>query len=388
MKEHQSGERVLVTGGAGFIGSHVVDALLARGDEVTVLDLLHPQVHGSESVPPAYLDPRARLVVGDVRDRDTLAPLLDEAEVVVHLAAYTGVGQSMYQVRDYLDVNVVGTGVLVELLGDDRRGVRAIAIASSRAVYGEGAYRCATCGPITPHSRPTTQLRAGEWEPRCPRCRGAVTSVPTPEGSALRPASVYAVSKHSQEQTALVVGAARDLPVVALRYFNVYGPRQSLSNPYTGVIPALVGRVLGGRPPEVYEDGEESRDFVHVSDVVRATLLAIDRDAGAGSGPEGQARVLNVGSGERRSLIDVARAVTAALDGPEPVVTGKFRVGDVRHSQADLTNARAVLGFEPTVSFAEGMRALATELAEQLYEDHSARAEAELASRGLAARAE
>jgi len=414
---HVTGERVLVTGGAGFIGSHVVDALLARGDEVTVLDTLHPQVHGAARVPPAYLDPRARLVVGDVRDRDTLGPLLDDAAAVVHLAAYTGVGQSMYQVRDYLDVNVVGTGVLLELLGDDRREVRALAIASSRAVYGEGAYSCVTCGRVTPHSRPTAQLLAGEWEPRCPQCGGPVSAVPTPEGSELRPASVYAVSKHSQEQTALVVGAARELPVVALRYFNVYGSRQSLSNPYTGVIPAFVSRVLGGRPPEVYEDGEESRDFVHVSDVVRATLLALDdlafsRPAGAGghqqspAGPGGHqqspagagghqqspagpgGRVLNVGSGERHSLLEVARAVTAALDGPEPVVTGKFRVGDVRHSQADLTYARAVLGFEPAVSFAQGIPGLVAELAEQLHEDHSARAEAELWSRGLAARAE
>ena len=168
--------------------------------------------------------------------------------------------------------------------------------------------------------------------------------------------------------------------MVALRYFNVYGSRQSLSNPYTGVIPALVSRALGGRPPEVYEDGEESRDFVHVSDVVRATLLAIDGPAAAGG--DAASRVLNVGSGERRSLVDVARAVTAALDGPEPVVTGKFRVGDVRHSQADLTRARAVLGFEPAIAFADGIRDLATELAEQLHEDHSARAEAELASRG------
>jgi dTDP-L-rhamnose 4-epimerase len=307
---HVPGERVLVTGGAGFIGSHVVDALLARGDEVTVLDTLNPQVHGAGSGPPAYLDPQARLVVGDVRDRDTLAPLLDGAEVVLHLAAYTGVGQSMYQVRDYLDVNVVGTGVLLELLGDDRRGVRALAIASSRAVYGEGAYRCVECGTVTPHSRPTAQLLAGEWEPRCPQCGGPVTAVPTPEDSALRPASVYAVSKHSQEQAALVVGAARDLSVVALRYFNVYGSRQSLSNPYTGVIPALVSRALNGRPPEVYEDGEESRDFVHVRDVVRATLLAIDGPAAGGrqqspAGPGGHeqsSRVLNVGSGERHSL--------------------------------------------------------------------------------------
>ena len=299
----------------------------------------------------------------------------------MHLAVYTGVGQSMYQVRDYLDVNVVGTGVLLELLGDDRRGCapspsprraglrrRCLSVREVRA--GDPALACATA-----------QLLAGDWEPRCPQCGGPVTVVPTPEASALRPASVYAVSKQSQEQTALVVGAARDLPVVALRYFNVYGSRQSLSNPYTGVIPALVSRALGGRAPEVYEDGEESRDFVHVSDVVRATLLAID-------GPGDRERVLNVGSGERRSLLEVARAVTAALGGPEPVVTGKFRVGDVRHSQADLTNARAVLGFEPSVAFADGIRALATELAEQLHEDHSARAEAELASRGLAARAE
>jgi dTDP-L-rhamnose 4-epimerase len=372
-------DRVLVTGGAGFIGSHLVDALLARGDEVTVLDALHPQVHASAPQPPVHLDPRARLVVGDVRDRDTVASLLDEAEVVLHLAAYTGVGQSMYQVRDYLDVNVVGTGVLLELLGDDRRGVRTLVVASSRAVYGEGAYRCASCGPVTPHSRPPAQLLAGEWEPRCPACGGPVAVMPTAESTALRPASVYAVSKQSQEQIALVVGAARDLPVVVLRYFNVFGTRQPLSNPYTGVIPALVRRVLSGQPPEVYEDGNESRDFVHVSDAVRATLLAID----------GRARgAINVGSGEARSLLEVARVVAGAIGGPEPVVTGKFRVGDVRHAYADLTHARDALGFEPAVAFVEALRELATGLADELHEDHSARAEAELSSRGLAARAE
>jgi dTDP-L-rhamnose 4-epimerase len=197
----------------------------------------------------------------------------------------------------------------------------------------------------------------------------------------MRPTSIYAVSKQSQEQAALVVGAARALPVIALRYFNVYGSRQSLSNPYTGVIPAFVGRALNGQPPEVYEDGHESRDFVHVSDVVRATLLAIDDRV------ETDPRVVNVGSGMTQSLLDVACAVTAALDGPEPVVTGKFRVGDVRHCHADLTHVRAALGFEPTVSFADGIIELANDLADKLHEDHSARAEAELSSRGLAARA-
>ena len=231
-----------------------------------------------------------------------------------------------------------------------------------------------------PHSRQTAQLLSGEWEPRCPRCGAGVTTLPTPESSELRPTSIYAVSKQAQEQTALVVGTARALPVVALRYFNVYGSRQSLSNPYTGVIPAFVGRALDGHPPEVYEDGRESRDFVHVSDVVRATLLAVDDRA---TDP----RVMNVGSGTTRSLLEVARAVTAALGGPEPVVTGKFRVGDVRHSHADLAHVRAALGFEPTVSFDDAIFELATDLADKLHEDHSARAEAELFSRGLAARA-
>jgi dTDP-L-rhamnose 4-epimerase len=374
-------ERVLVTGGAGFIGSHLVDALHARGDEVKVLDVLHPQVHGPGAGRPAYLDPAARLVVGDVRDRDALGPLLDQADVVVHLAAYTGVGQSMYQVRDYLDVNVVGTGVLLELLGDNRRRVRKLVLASSRAVYGEGAYRCARCGVVTPPPRRAEDLLAGRWEPVCPVDGSPLTALPTPETSPVVPASIYAVSKSGQEHTALVVGAARGLPVVALRCFNVFGSRQALSNPYTGVIPAFVRRVLTEQGPEVYEDGNESRDFVHVRDVVRAMLLAIDR-------ADADGLAVNVGSGTPQSLLDVASAVSSALDGPPPEISGKFRVGDIRHSHADLTRAREVLGFEPSVDVGAGLRELVGEITEQLHEDLSPQAETELSSRGLVARAE
>jgi dTDP-L-rhamnose 4-epimerase len=372
--------RILITGGAGFIGSHLADSLVEDGHAVTALDLLHPQAHGPARSAPGYVHPAVRLVRGDVRDAELVHALLDDADVVVHLAAYTGVGQSMYQVTDYLDVNVMGTATLLEALSAHRDHIRKLIVASSRAVYGEGAYRCSQCGPVSPAPRSVAQMRRGEWQVRCPACSRPVTPLPTPEDQPANPGSIYAVGKLAQEQACLAMGRAYGVPVTALRYFNVYGPRQSLRNPYTGVITAFITRLMNGRPPQVYEDGQASRDFVHVSDVVRATRLAIDSDAVAG-------QRFNVGTGEPLNLLEIAQELSRAFDGPEPIVTGRFRVGDIRHCHADVTLSRRVLGYTPRVDFTTGIRDLAARLAGQHWDDRSAIAEQVLRAHGLSAQA-
>lgn len=371
---------VLITGGAGFIGSHLTDALIQRGHQVTLLDVLDPQVHGAHRQPPPYLNPAAHLVVGDVRDFELVKRLLDEAQVIFHLAAFTGVGQSMYRIRDYLEVNVQGTAVLLEAIIQGPRRIEKLILASSRAIYGEGAYHCLACGLVTPAARSPERLAQGLWEVPCPRCGAQVSPIPTPETLPPQPGSMYAVSKLAQEQACMVAGQAYRLPVVVLRYFNVYGPRQSLRNPYTGVITTFINRLANGEAPEVYEDGLESRDFVHVADVTRANLLAMENEAAAG-------QVFNVGSGQRITLLEVAQAVSQALGGPQPQITGKYRVGDIRHCFADLTHIKKTLGFQPTITFAEGIPTLAQQAAAEVDQDLSAQAEAELQAHGLASRA-
>jgi dTDP-L-rhamnose 4-epimerase len=374
-----SSQKVLITGGAGFIGSHLADRLINQGHEVTLFDLLHPQVHGLEHKPPDYLNPAARLLQGDVRDANALQAALDGVDVVFHLAAYTGVGQSMYQIGEYLDVNVQGTATLLQLLSRPSSSVRKLIVASSRAVYGEGAYHCSHCGPVSPSPRTAEQLRAGRWEVTCPHCGQPVQAMPTPETKAADPRSIYAVSKLNQEQTSLLIGEAYGLPVVVLRFFNVYGPRQSLKNPYTGVINTFITRLVNGLPPQLYEDGRPSRDFVHVSDVCQACLLAMSNEAADG-------QVLNVGSGQPLSLLEVAQTIAAQFGVPFPVITSQYRLGDIRHCYADLSRSRQLLGYAPQVSFKVGIAQLLHQLAGQEWPDQSGQAEAELVIRGLAAR--
>jgi dTDP-L-rhamnose 4-epimerase len=372
--------RLLITGGAGFIGSHTADALIAQGDDVRVLDVLDPQVHGREALRPKYLNSEVDLVRADVRDEETLERQLEWADAVFHFAAQTGVGQSMYQVRAYLDSNVMGTAALLEVLARRTVTIERLVLASSRAVYGEGSYRCTNCGVVHPDARSPASLRAGLWELTCPRCAADIVAIPTSEDESARPASVYALSKLTQEQACLVVGAAYDIPTVVLRYFNVFGPRQAPGNPYTGIITTFSNVVRSGRTPEVFEDGEESRDFVYVSDVVKANLLAMKVDGVAGM-------TFNVGSGERTTLYEVATAIAEELDGHEPVVTQKFRVGDVRHCFADIGRSRTILGYEPTVSFRAGLRRLVAEGMDVAAEDLSVVAEQELRARGLSSTA-
>lgn len=367
--------RVLVTGGAGFIGSHVVEQLLARGHEVRVFDSLVEQVHGR--TPTRLSPPDAPLIVGDVRDRHALAEALRGADAVVHLAAEVGVGQSMYEIERYVDANTHGTAVLLQLLAEGSTPVRRLVVASSMSIYGEGAYRCGEHGPVSPRPRPERRLAARAWEVACPECGRALVPVPTPETKPLIPTSVYAVSKMDQEMLTLTVAGAYGIGAVALRIFNTYGPRQALSNPYTGVGAIFAARLLNGRRPQVFEDGNQLRDFVHVSDVARAFVLALEATDVSGV-------ACNIGTGQPVTIADVARRLALAMDRDiEPEITGAFRSGDIRHCWADPGAAERLLGFSATVPFADGVQDLVRWVADQTADDRFDVARTELAARGL-----
>jgi dTDP-L-rhamnose 4-epimerase len=367
---------VLVTGGAGFVGSHLVDALLARGDRVRVLDSLDPQAH--EGGVAAHLSRDAELITGDIRDSATTGRALDGVELVFHQAGMVGNGQSMYEIRRYVDVNGCGTAVLLEESVKRRDTVRRIVAASSMVVYGEGAYRCTEHGLVAPGLRRREDLERGQWEPRCPRCGEAVDAVPTHEDQPLRPTSPYAISKRDSEELVLTTGAAHGLETVALRYLNVYGARQALSNPYTGVAAIFATQLLSGRRPVIFEDGLQRRDFVHVSDVVRANLLAADA-------PRAPGNAINVGTGHSMSVLDLAHRLSDSLLGRavEPDVTDSFRAGDIRHCWADVSRARDLLGFVATADRATEMQRLAEWVTTQSPTDRTQAAHAELAARGL-----
>ena len=367
---------ILVTGGAGFIGSHLVDALVGRGHRVRVLDALVPQVHG-EIEEPAYLNPEAEFIRGDVCDPDAVGRALEGVDVVYHKAAEVGVGQSMYEIRRYVAANDMGTAVLLESLVNNRGRVRKVVVASSMSIYGEGAYACTNCGVVHPRVRPTAQLGDRRWEVECPRCGGELRPAPTGEEKPLFPTSVYAVTKQDQEQFCLTVGRAYNIPTVALRYFNVYGTRQALSNPYTGVCAIFSSRLLNDRAPLIFEDGEQTRDFVHVSDIVRANLLALETD-------RADYQAVNVGTGRPISVREIALMLARGLGKEiEPEVNGKYREGDIRHCVADISLARATLGYEPRVTLEDGIPELLGWVREQKAADQVAQATADLESRQL-----
>jgi dTDP-L-rhamnose 4-epimerase len=342
---------VLVTGGAGYIGSHLVDALVGRGYNVTVLDNLEPQVHRSGRW-PSYANPRATYVRGDVRDRSVFEPLVLASQAVVHFGAAVSVGQSMYQVDRYVDVNTRGTALLLDILVNTTHKVEKVLVASSIGVYGEGAYRCATHGPVAPTIRSEQQLAAKDWEQRCPVCGHHVVSIPTPEDKALYRDNIYSMTKYHQEEMVLLIGKTYGIPAVAPRFFNVYGPRQSLSNPYAGVAAIWLSRLLNGKPPIVFEDGGQLRDFVSIHDVVDCLVLMLEK-SGADYLP------VNVGSGETVTILDIARLLQRLLGSTiEPEVTQQGRKFDIRHNTADITRARQTLGFAPKVSLEAGFTEL------------------------------
>ena len=373
-KDHPMPERILITGGAGFIGSHLARRLLREGHEVRALDSLDPQVHPDRER-PAYLDDEVELIEGDVRDPETVAEALAGVDAVAHLAARVGVGQSMYETAAYCSVNTVGTGVLLEALME--HPVRRMIVASSMSIYGEGLYRDADGEVAEAAERDRHRLQRDEWEPVARDGRPLIPA-PTPESKKPSLSSIYALNKYDQERMCLLFGSSYGVATTALRFFNVYGPDQALSNPYSGVLAIFGGRLLNGRAPMVFEDGEQRRDFVSVHDIARACALALASDAAAGS-------AINVGSGHSIAVREVAERlarVTGRLD-IEPEVTGEYRVGDIRHCFADIGLAREVLGYEPQVDLDDGMAELAEWLEGQTAEDRVDSANGELAARGL-----
>ena len=367
--------RVLVSGGAGFIGSHTVDLLLAEGHEVRVLDSLDSQVHGSDPRRPGYLHPDAELHVGDVRDRDAVRRALAGVDAVMHLAAAVGVGQSMYEIERYVSVNSIGAAVLLEELVERRRDLRRVVVASSMSIYGEGSYCDAEGVAVDAVPRPDEQLAARRFE-LCDAAGRPLRPLPTPESKRLAPTSVYAVTKRDHEELFLAVGRAYDIPTVALRYFNTYGPRQALSNPYTGVVAIFSAQLLNDKPPPIYEDGLQSRDFIHVADIARANVLALEREQAVG-------QVFNVGTGRATSVREVAETLTRLLGTRvEAEVSGRFRAGDIRHCYADGTAIERELGFRAETPLDEGLTGLLDWLRGQRPDD-GAEARAELERRGL-----
>lgn len=366
---------ILITGGAGFIGSHLSDALLRRGDRVRVLDNLASQVHGPDGGRPGYLDREVELRVGDVRDASMVRRALAGVDAVVHFAARVGVGQSMYEVADYVSVNNQGTAVLLQALIESP--VSRLVVASSMSIYGEGLYRAPDGRFVEGGQRPLSRLKHHDWELR-DGGNQALSPVPTPETKRPDLASIYALSKYDQEQMCLMVGHAYGVPAVALRFFNVYGTRQALSNPYTGVLAIFASRLLNNRAPMVFEDGFQKRDFVSVYDVVQACELALDT-------PEAAGHSFNIGSGRHRTVREVAGRLARVLgkESIEPEITGNYRMGDIRHCFADIRRAREVLGYQPAVSLVEGLTGLADWLQGQIAVDRVAQARAELSLRGL-----
>jgi dTDP-L-rhamnose 4-epimerase len=343
--------KILITGGAGFIGQHLSRHLLSDGHEITVLDKFLPQVHAGETALPSDLAKEVRLISGDVADPAALGAGLKGQHCIVHFAAETGTGQSMYEVSRYERTNVGGSALLYELLAKTSTSlVERVVVASSRAIYGEGAYRCEFDGLVYPKTRSVAEKRAGQFDPLCPKCGRRCEAVPTPEPAPYQAASFYGLTKQVQEQMALMFGQAMRIPTFALRYQNVYGPGQSLENPYTGILAIFSGLARGGKTIQVFEDGLESRDFVYVDDVVRATAACIEKDIPG-------TYAVNVGSGEATTVLEVASQINGFYGGPSEIkITGAFRDGDIRHGVADLDLARRLLDYAPQCRFGDGLR--------------------------------
>jgi dTDP-L-rhamnose 4-epimerase len=367
---------VLVTGGAGFIGSHLIDRLLAAGHDVRVLDSLDPQVHNGW---PDYLAVDIERIEGDVRDRDAVKRALEGVDRLVHLAAAVGVGQSMYEIERYTSVNAMGAAVVLEAAIDVRARLEKVVVASSMSIYGEGLYRCPAEDALhTPEPRSDEQLARREWELVCPSCGTALEPAGTPESKPLQPLSIYAVGKRDHEEMFLAWGRAYKVPTTALRFFNVYGPHQALSNPYTGVAAIFASRLLNGRPPVVFEDGHQSRDFVHVTDIAAGVEAALEPG-------RGDFRAINLGTGVSTSVLHVAEVLARKLGvDVKPELRQEYRAGDIRHCFADISLARRELGYEPSIVFDDGMSELAEWLADQEAEDRVQEATAALVERGLA----
>jgi dTDP-L-rhamnose 4-epimerase len=343
-------KKILITGGAGFIGSHLVDKLIEkRNHEVSILDNLEEQVHGKTNKPPSYLNKKSKFIQGSVNDYKKLEDLVKRNEVIFHLAASVGVGQSMYQIEKYVHNNITGLANLLDILVNTEHNVEKIIIASSNTVYGESKSQCNKCGVIFPKLRSLRQLKYKDWELNCPKCESKTKPLLTDEKSPLNPSSIYAFSKEAQEKLSLMIGNTYGINTTILRFFLVYGTRQALSNPYTGVCSIFSTRALKGKPPIVFEDGNQTRDFVHVSDVCQALVLAMEKNIANGE-------IFNVGTGSPITIKDVAELIVKKIN-PElkPIYNQQFRIGDIRHCVADISKIKNKLGFSPNISFKEGI---------------------------------
>ncbi len=343
--------KILVTGGAGFIGSFLVDKLVSEGHKVKIYDNLEPQVHQGEK--PKYLNNDAEFIKADVCDREKLDKALKSIDIVFHEAAMVGVGQSMYEVIKYTRTNELGTATLLDLIVNKHRDhIRKMIIAASMSEYGEGLYFCKICGRVKPKIRSENNLRKKKWELKCSKCDKYLLPVATDENTQLDCNSVYAINKKAQEELFLTVGKAFNIPTVALRYFNVYGPRQSLSNPYTGVAAIFISRMKAGKPPIIFEDGLQSRDFVSVHDIVSANIRAMKSS-------KADYQVFNIGSGNKITILDIAIVIAELFSaGMKLKITNTYRKGDIRHCFADITKIKKILNWKPEVKFKDGMKEL------------------------------
>jgi dTDP-L-rhamnose 4-epimerase len=372
---------VLVTGGAGFIGSHLSLKLLDLGYDVVVLDNLNSQIHGEDpdrSYTFNRIKGKARFIKGDVNNIEDWTTALVGVDIVVHLAAETGTGQSMYEINKYVSSNIGGTANLLEIISNQKTQVKKIVVAASRAVYGEGKFLCPEHGVVYPESRIEALMSSGDYEVKCPLCQQTATMLPTDEDSALHPTSVYGFTKQAQEQLCMIVGKSLGIPVVAFRFQNVYGPGQSLKNPYTGILSIFSTRIKNGNDLNVFEDGLETRDFVYIDDITDAIILGIEKD-------EANYHAFNVGSGESTSVIEIAKTLIEKYHSNSKIeVSGNYRLGDIRHNLGDLTRSRKLLGYEPKVSFKQGISNFVDWVEKQeIEEDNYETSISEMKERGL-----
>lgn len=374
-------KNILITGGAGFIGSKLSLSLTLKGYNVTVLDNLSEQIHGDnpeESYLYNSIKDKVTFIKGNVKIREDWEKALIGQDAVVHLAAETGTGQSMYQISKYVDVNIGGTALFLDILANSKHKIKKIIVASSRAIYGEGSYLCEIHGEVYPHMRKEVDLKNGSFECNCPRCGGEVSLLATHEGSKIETSSIYGISKYNQEQLFLVAGKSLNIPAIAFRYQNVYGPGQSLSNPYTGILSVFSTQIKNRNSINIFEDGNESRDFVYIDDVVNATVLGLENE-------EANFKVYNVGTGIPIKVTEIANKLISAYNFETKInITGNFRLGDIRHNYADISKINKELDFLPKIYFDEGIARFVNWVnSQEIKEDKSSFSIDEMKIRGL-----
>ncbi len=375
--------KVLISGGAGFIGSNIAIKLLKMGYEVTILDVLSPQIHGKDPHSDSYtfktiLSSNAHFIKGSVTNREDWKTALKGQDMVIHLAAETGTGQSMYQIKKYNEVNIIGTAILLDILANEPHNIQKIVVASSRAIYGEGKYYCKIHGEVYPEARIESDLEKNDFDCKCPHCNGTVKLMPTDEQSLYKPTSIYGLTKQAQEQMVLIAGKSLNIPSIAFRYQNVYGPGQSLSNPYTGILSIFSTQLKNNNPINIFEDGKESRDFVFIDDVANGTIAGM-------LSSEGDYKTMNIGSGVATDVFTVAKLLKKQYNSTADIkITGNYRVGDIRHNFADISLAKKHINFSPQYMFNDGLSLFCEWVNRQeIQNDNSQSTFAEMKSKGL-----